>query len=421
MPCLSSLVSDWYQRSGSRSSDSSVVTNAGAHHASEFNSHLSTTSLAKPGRGSPGRCLAVALRFVPAPVCAAMPDSLLIYGATGYTGKLLAHAARERGLATVLCGRSEEKLRSLGDELQLEFRVAGLGEPEGLDRALVGVDAVLNAAGPFSSTASWVVDACLRAGAHYLDVSGEAAVIETLSRRGNEAKQRNLMLMPAIGFDVVPSDCLAAHAVRRSTGARRLFIGVSGLTLLSRGSARTIIEQLDEPVWVRREGDLERVPPASLARVFDYGAGPRLSFAVSWGDVASAYFTPGVPDITVYFEATAAVRTHNTLLQLFGWAVPFTPWQALLKASAEWLPEGPTDRERAGREAVIVVEVESRGGEVVRSRLRTPEAYSFTALAAPAIAARVLAGDVEPGFQTPARVYGPDFVLSLPGVFREDL
>jgi short subunit dehydrogenase-like uncharacterized protein len=163
------------------------------------------------------------------------------------------------------------------------------------------------------------------------------------------------------------------------------------------------------------------VPPASLERVFDFGKGPRSSIVVTWGDVASAYFTTGVPDITVYFEATGAVRAHNTMLRLFGWAVPLTPWRAWLKASAEWMPEGPAQHEREDRESIIAVEVENAAGEIVRSRLRTPEAYSCTALTATAVAARVLAGDVEPGFQTPARVYGPDFVLSLPGVSREDL
>jgi short subunit dehydrogenase-like uncharacterized protein len=350
-----------------------------------------------------------------------MSEPLLLYGATGFTGKLLARAACDRGIAPVLCARNEEKLRKLACELGLEFRVAGLDDLPRLDRALDGIRVVLNAAGPFASTASPFIDACIRKEIHYLDVTGEVAVIDMASRKGPRAKSRGIMVMPAVGFDVVSSDCLAAHVVRRSKGARRLFVGVSGLTLLTRGSAKTIIEQLGDPVWVRRSGVLEEIPPASLERAFDYGHGPRPSIAVSWGDVASALFTTGVPDITVYFEATAIVRAHQAALRLFGWAVPLTPWQEWLKLSARWLPEGPTERERDGREAVIVVEVEDARGDVVRSRLHTPEAFSFTACSATAIVARVLAGDLEPGFQTPARVYGPDFVMSLPDVVREDL
>jgi short subunit dehydrogenase-like uncharacterized protein len=280
---------------------------------------------------------------------------------------------------------------------------------------------VINAAGPFSQTAPALIAACLRTGIHYLDVTGEAAVLDMISRLGPDARRRNVMLMPAVGFDVVSSDCLAAHVIGRSKEAKSLAIGLSGLTLLSRGSAKTYIEHLADPVWVRRDGLIDRVQPASLERAFDYGRGPRASVVVTWGDVVSAYFTTGVPNITVYFEVTAAVGIHHALLKQFGWAVPLTPWQAWLKTTAEWLPEGPTEEERAPREAIIVVEAESTDGELVRSRLRTPEAYSFTALSAAAIGERVLAGDVEPGFQTPARVYGPDFVLSIPGVSREDL
>jgi short subunit dehydrogenase-like uncharacterized protein len=344
----------------------------------------------------------------------------LLYGATGYTGKLLARSARARGLSPVLCGRSVGALRALASELALEHRVAALDDARGLDDALKDLPVLLNAAGPFSATSPPLVDACLRAGAHYLDVSGEVLAIDGASRRTDDARRRRIMLMPAIGFDVVASDCLAAHATRRTRSPRRLFIGISGLVLLSRGSAMTIIQQLTDPVWVRRGGVLTQVGPGSLERVFDYGDGPRASVAVSWGDVASAYFTTGVPDITVYFEATPAVRTHTSLVRAFGAVTPLTAWKEWLRLGAQWLPEGPTEQERAANRAVVSVEVEDDRGEVVRSDLRTPEAYSFTASAAIAILERALAGDLEPGFQTPARVYGPEFVLSLPGVSRAD-
>ncbi len=350
-----------------------------------------------------------------------MRDALLIYGATGYTGELLARAARQEGLAPILCGRSQDKVWQLASELGLEYRVSDLEDPGRLDQALAGVDVVMNAAGPFVHTAPALVDACLRPGAHYLDVTGEVSVVEAVSRRGDEAKRRDVMLMPAAGFDVVASDCLAAHAARRVRSGKRLFIGFSGLRLISRGSALTILEQLGDPVWVRRDGMLGKVPAASIERPFDYGKGPSPSVVVSWADVASAYFTTGVPDISAYFEITPGIRLHNTMVDLFGWALPFTPWRAFVMANTAWMPPGPTDAERATRESIIAVEVEGASGEIARSRLRTPEAYTFTAQAATAITRQVLADNWEPGFQTPARVYGPDFVLTLPGVLREDL
>jgi short subunit dehydrogenase-like uncharacterized protein len=182
-----------------------------------------------------------------------------------------------------------------------------------------------------------------------------------------------------------------------------------------------MIDQLGDPAWVRRDGVLVRVPAGSLERVFDYGAGPRQSVVASWADVATAYFTTGVGDITVYFEATTAVRAHHSMLKIFGPAIPFTPWQALLRGATQWMPDGPSEEERANRHAVVVVSAENDDGKVVSSRLRTPEVYSFTALAGAAVAERVLVGDLEPGFQTPGRVYGPELVTSLPGVHLEDL
>jgi short subunit dehydrogenase-like uncharacterized protein len=350
-----------------------------------------------------------------------MHGDVLLYGATGYTGRLLASALLERGVEPVLCGRSEDRLRALAAGLQLEYRVAGLNDPHAIDRALDGVRVLLNAAGPFSHTAPALVEACLRKSVHYLDLTGEVTVIDMARRRSDEARRRNVMLMPSVGFDVVPSDCLAAHVARRSRNARRMFIGIAGVGFVSRGSAKTYIEAIGDPVWVRRRGNLERVPPASLVRLFDYGAGPSSSIVVSLGDVASAHFTTGVTDITAYLEATDTVRFHNTMMGLFGWAVPFTPWRAWLRAGVELWPEGPTKEERSRCHSVIVVEVDDDSGRVIRSRLRTPEAYSFTAISASTIAQRVRVGDFEPGYQTPARVYGEDFVLTFPGVSREDL
>jgi short subunit dehydrogenase-like uncharacterized protein len=348
-------------------------------------------------------------------------DRLLIYGATGYTGKLLAHEARRLGLDPLLCARDADKLRALGAELQLSWRCARLDDAAALTLALADVAVVLNAAGPFAATSAPLLEACLHGAIHYLDVSGEVAAIERSARLHAVAKRRGIMIMPGVGFDIVPSDCLALHVTRRVARPLRLFIAVSGQTLLSRGSARTMIDQLGDAVLVRRAGALRAVPPASLERRFDFGAGERAGIAVSWGDVASAYFTTGVPEITSYFEATAAVRIHNSLLRMYGWSVPFTPWQKLLQASTAFMPEGPSAFERARHRTVIVAEIEDARGHVTRSRLHAPEAYSFTALSGAAIARRVLAGDWEPGFETPARVYGADFVLGVGDVTREDL
>jgi short subunit dehydrogenase-like uncharacterized protein len=349
-----------------------------------------------------------------------MPPSepFLIYGATGYTGRLLARMARERGLRPVLSARNESRLAELAAELGLEYRVAHL--ESGLDGALRDMRAVIHAAGPFVTTWRPMVEACLRAGCHYLDLSGEWVAIEGVRQYGGEARRRGVMLMPATGFDVVPSDCLALHVARRLPGARRLILGISGLELISRGSVRTLVEFAGQDIRVRREGELVGIAPGSLQRELDFGAGPRACFALSWADLSTAYYTTGIPDIEVYYEANPLLRMNLVANRWLGGLLGTPAGRTWLELFARNLPEGPADTERLGRHGHVVAEVEDGAGRRVRSRLQTPEAYAFTCVTSLAITERVLAGDLEPGFQTPARVYGPDFVLTLPGVTRED-
>ena len=348
-------------------------------------------------------------------------DPLLIYGATGYSGRLMTSGALAAGLRPILGGRDERKLAPLAESLGLVYRVARLEDAERLDAALDDIRTVLHAAGPFSYTSRPMVDACLRTGTHYLDLSAGVDNIEAIVARDAEARKRNIMMMPGVGFDVVPSDCLAAHVARRLPGAQRLALGISGLTLATRGSAKAFAEYAGRAITVRRDGTITCVPPGTLERSFDYGGGTRPSSAVSWGDVAAAYYTTGIPNIEVYFEATPVIQGMLMATSYLGPVLRTAPWQAWLKASADLLPEGPTEAQRAAVTTVIVAEGEDAGRRRVRARLRAPEAYTLTGETGPAIGARVLAGDLEVGFQTPARVYGADFVLRFAGVSREDL
>jgi short subunit dehydrogenase-like uncharacterized protein len=326
-----------------------------------------------------------------------------------------------RGVRPLLAGRSEHKLSRRAADLGLEYRVAPLDDPQGLDAALRDVDVVLHAAGPFAHTALPMARACLRAGTHYLDLAGEAPPIAALADLDAEARERGVMLMPGVGFDVVPSDGLAAHVARRLPGATRLEVGIDAVGFLTPGSAKAFLEYAGSPVRVRRNGVLECVPPGTLEREFDYGRGVHPSAAMSWGDTVTAYYTTAIPNVTTYFLATPPLRAALAASRLFGRALSSRVSQAGLGAWADMLPAGPTPEQRAARSTVIVVEAtDDRGGRAV-SRLYGPESYTFTALTVPRIAERVLAGDLELGFQTPGRVYGPDFALTLEGVRREDV
>jgi len=348
-------------------------------------------------------------------------ERLLIYGASGFTGGLALQEAQARGVDPILGGRDREKLAALSEQTGLEYRVAALSDRDALDRALRDVAAVLHAAGPFTETSRPVVDACLRTDTHYLDVSGEVPVVESLRGRDAEARARGLMIMPAVGFDVVASDCLGAHVARRLPGAERLRLGLRGLELLTPGSARSLVEHAREPSRVRRGGKIVTLGPGALRHAFDYGDGPCPSVNVTWGDVATSMYTTGIENTEVYLELTPYLEFAMASSRAWGPLLGSAPAQAWLKTLAELLPEGPPASERRRRRMTVVAEAEDAEGAVVRARLHTPEAFTFSGISAAAIAGWVVAGDFEPGFQTPARVYGPDLALGLRDVRREDL
>lgn len=346
----------------------------------------------------------------------------MIYGATGYTGQLLASRSLAHGLSPLLAGRDEARLRRLAAPLDFEYRAARLEDPAALARLLHGVRLVLNAAGPFIDTAGPLVAACLATGTHYLDLTGEPAVFAALQRRDGVARRRGVMLLPGVGFVVVATDCLAAHVARRLPGAVELRLGISmPASYAARGTLRTAIRHLGPGVRIRRGGRLEVPGGSPLEHAFDYGWGYRTSLAIDWADMITAWHTTGIPNIEVYLDLLPSERTALLASRLFaGWLrSPFG--QALLKARVQTLPEGPPpdDRRRAG--CAIVAEAKDRAGRRMSSRLQTPDQYTFTAAAALSLVERVLAGDLSAGFQTPARVYGADFVLGLDGVAREDL
>jgi short subunit dehydrogenase-like uncharacterized protein len=356
-----------------------------------------------------------------------MSPSVVIYGATGYSGGLVAREAAARGWSPVLAGRDATKLASLATTLGLEHRVADVRRAEELERAFAGARVVVNAAGPFSRTAAPVAAACLRTRAHYLDLSAEVPAIEALACEHAAARARGVMIMPAVGFDVVATDCLAMHVARRLPSAVGLSIAVTNLRFLSRGSAKTLLEAVDRGL-MRRNGELVSVPLGSCERVFEYEAGARKSINVSLADLTTAYHSTGIPNLATYTEGTPVMRALLAAARSAGWMLRSGPAQAWLAACAELLPGDPArgngDAQPAeGDELVqeVVAEAEDDRGGRASARLRTPEAYAFTPIAAAAVIERVLAGDLEAGFQTPARVYGSELVLTLPGVTREDL
>jgi short subunit dehydrogenase-like uncharacterized protein len=350
-----------------------------------------------------------------------MPSNFLLYGANGYTGKLIASMAVERGLRPILAGRDKNTIEPLAAEHKLEHRIFALDDAQAIDAALREVSVVLHCAGPFSRTSRPMADACLRTGTHYLDITGEASVIETLAARDEKAKAAGVMLLPCVGFDVVPSDCLAAHLKRRLPTATHLALGIQGMGRVSRGTATTMVENINRGGLVRQGGKLTPVPAAWKTREIDFGRGPVQATTIPWGDVASAFYSTGIPNIEVYAAIPGNVRRLMKLSRAFGWLLGTGPAQRFLKKRIKAQPPGPSEEERVRGKSYVWGEVKDDSGKRAVSRLRGPEGYTLTALTALRIVERVLGGQFSPGFQTPSKAYGADLILEIEGVTREDL
>jgi short subunit dehydrogenase-like uncharacterized protein len=345
---------------------------------------------------------------------------ILIYGATGYTGKLTARTAKTQGLSPILAGRSEGKVREIADELGLEWRAFPLSDTAKLESALSEVAVVLHIAGPFSATSRLMADACLRTNTHYLDITGEIDVFESLAARDAEAKLAGVMLLPGVGFDVVPSDCLAAHMKRRMPDAQDLKLYIGGLGNVSRGTAKTMVEGVAQGTRVRRGGSIEVLEGAHEDHC-DFGSGLKPTFAVSWGDVSTAWHSTKIPNIEVHFEAIPQLKRMAKMPAMIKAFLGLSFMQNFLKRQIDRQPEGPTDEQRQSGHAVLIGVARNDRNEVMKSRLRTPEGYTLTALTGLSIARRVANGEFKPGFQTPSSAFGADFILQFENVSRDDL
>jgi short subunit dehydrogenase-like uncharacterized protein len=328
----------------------------------------------------------------------------MIYGANGYTGELVARLAVARGERPVLAGRNAAAIGALATALRLDAKVFDLANTAALHEALGQVDAVAHCAGPFIRTARPMVDACIATGTHYVDVTGEPEVFEATLERDAEAAAAGVTLLTGGGYDVVPTDCLAALLAAELPDATALEIAFRARGGMSRGTALTGLSTVGGALR-RVDGRLVRGPLGSPAREVTFPSGTRTVGAITWGDVVTAYHSTGIPNITVYTslpKATVAAR----LLRL-------APFRAFAARAIRRRPPGPPPHVRAATGVEVVAEVRGPSGSR-RGVLTGPNAYDITA---DAVVREVpLLASARPGAHTPATALGPGFVRDLTGV-----
>lgn len=335
----------------------------------------------------------------------------MIYGANGYTGELIARRAAQLGEKPILAGRNGPQIQNLADELGFPAHVFALDDAGVIDRNLDGVSAVVLAAGPFSRTSAPMREACVRVGVHYLDITGEFHIFEQCFADHDRAVQAGITLLPGVGFDVVPSDCLAVKLAQACPTANELELAFMGLTQPSRGTMRTMLQGAGVGALGRIDGKIAPIPKNRRTKPIRFKDKQVTSSAIPWGDISTAFRSTRIPQITVYMATTKMMRLGMALSGIAGGKLVTNRWvQNAMLRRIDRSSRGPDESQRQKARTYLWGCVRSQDSTTAEMRLITSESYHLTAQTAVASVRRVLQGATQPGTTTPAQAFGPDFI-----------
>ncbi|MCC7446557.1 MAG: saccharopine dehydrogenase NADP-binding domain-containing protein [Anaerolineae bacterium] len=344
----------------------------------------------------------------------------MLYGAYGYTGILLAEEAVRRGHKPVLSGRSAAKLAPLANRLGLDQVVVDLNDSSALTKAVAAVDLVLHAAGPFAFTAEPMIRACIAGKTHYLDITGEIPVLQNTFLYDAQARQQGIALIPGVGFDVVPTDCMAKYVADQLPGATSLELAIDAISTVSAGTTRSMLELRPIGGQVRRNGQLTPYPLGQGVKSVRFSHGERPIMPIPWGDLVTASHTTGIPNITTYLALS------SPLFRLAGVLAPVGPIllsvpaiRKLLRKAVPILFRGPSESLRQKGRSYVWACASDANGKQAQAWLETREAYAFTAISGINAVERTLALQPQ-GALTPALAFGAAFVLEVEGTRRLD-
>ena len=350
-----------------------------------------------------------------------MQNQFLLYGANGYTGKLIAKLSSTYNLQPILAGRTEALIKPLASALQLPCRIIDLDNKEQLQKALREVKLVLHAAGPYVYTAKQMIEGCLETGVHYIDINGDISVFEMLKKYDDAAKEKNIMVMPGVGFDVVPTDCISLQLKNKMPDATHLklaFASIGGG--LSHGTAITMAGKIGEGGAVRENGKIVRKPLGQKGMWVEFskgsGGGEKKLFAMTipWGDISTAYTTTGIPNIEVYTGMAPKVYRVLKFQWAFNWFLRTDFFRNIIKKQIKARPAGPSDEQRQKSSSLVWGEVSNIKGEKITASISCFDGYTLTAHSSLIITKKILDGNYKTGYQTPAGCYGENLIMEIP-------
>jgi short subunit dehydrogenase-like uncharacterized protein len=302
-------------------------------------------------------------------------SDVLLLGAAGSTGRLIAAELAARGLSARLAGRTRGPLEDLaralsGEGPSVEACTVDVGDAAALAEEVAGVRVVVSTIGPFTRLAGPVIDACLAAQTPYVDIANEWSAVRTLLDRDEEARARAVALVTGAGFGPAVTETLVLRLVRR-TGDAPARVRVAAAAEVSRrgdGVRRTVEELLGQGALTYRDGQLLRAPLGTGATVLIFGGASRRVLPGPVGDLEAARRASGAPDVVAYIAD----------------------------------PTAPT----GGAGSYAWAEVVTSAGDRAVAELATGDGLTATAAIAAGTTQHVLAG-VWPGAWTAGRLLGP--------------
>jgi short subunit dehydrogenase-like uncharacterized protein len=339
---------------------------------------------------------------------------LMIYGANGYTGKLIAKEAVEKGYQPILAGRNQAAIEALAKELNLPSRVFSLNFENEVEKNLADIHLVIHCAGPFSATAEPMMHACIKSKTHYTDITGEIGVFELAQSLNEQAKSAGIVLCPGVGFDVIPTDCLASLLKEKMPDATHLALGFDSGSSMSPGTAKTSIEGIASGGRIRQNGEIIQVPLAYKDRQIDFGNGSKNAVTIPWGDVSTAFYSTGIPNIEVYIPISPKGAKNMHKMNWFRWLVKLKFVQNKMKQQVDKSAKGPNELQREKLRTFLWGEVTNASSDKIVGRIETCNGYQLTYIAAVEVAKFLMDNEVEGGAYTPSKLIDNQLVFKIP-------
>ncbi len=334
---------------------------------------------------------------------------ILLYGANGFTARLMLEGLKALPIELILAGRNKEKIQSLAAQNGLEGRAFALKDQDIVAKNLADIDLLINCAGPFSETALPMAKAALKTGCHYFDITGEIGVFRDLHKLHNEAKSAHSALIPGLGFDIAPSDCLAKLVADRVKDPQSLVLAVIPKgTRPSHGTLKTALLGLGHQPRARRKGGIALIQAEEPRHRIQVNGRDIACVRAPLPDLFCAFFSTGIENIDTYLAMPPQMQKIAKLMPLFNKLKKISLFHMMVSKMIELLPNGPSEAQQLSGRAIIYAKAESKEGSK-SAIMTTKEPYAYTADLIINATKTWLEKGLRGGFYTPSQAFGANF------------